>query len=67
MAAPVPHGLPLSTPQGATGTDQRFETEKRTVWDEDTRTYQERVFVYEVSWIAELGAWRRFLRSYRKA
>lgn len=48
------------------GTDQHFETEKRQVWDENTRTYQECEFVYEVSWIPELGVWRRFLRSYRK-
>lgn len=48
------------------GTDQRFETEKRTVWDESTRTYQEHEFVYEVSWVPELGVWRRFLKTHRK-
>ena len=66
MAAIVPHGLPLSAPPSV-GTDQRLETEKRMVWDENTCTYQEREFVYEVSWIAELGVWRRFLRTHRKA
>lgn len=64
--ASAPHGAPLPASPGSMGTNQHFETEKRQVWDEDTHTYQEREFVYEVSWIAELGVWRRFLRSYRK-
>jgi len=66
MAATVPHGLPLLVPANSMGTDQRLETEKRTVWDESTRTYQEHEFVYEVSWVPELGVWRRFLKTHRK-
>ena len=62
-----PHGAALPVPAAPLGTDARLETERRQVWDETTRTYELREFVYEVSWIAELGVWRRFLRAYRKA
>jgi len=65
MRTPEPHATPL-VPSSSLGTDQYFETEKRTVWDEGTHTYQEHEFVYEVSWLAELGVWRRFLRTHRK-
>lgn len=67
MRSTDPHGSPLPAPSSPMGTDQHFETEQRSVWDEQTRTYEVREFVYEVSWIAELGVWRRFLRAYRKA
>jgi hypothetical protein len=62
-----PHAKALPVPAAPLGTDARLETEKRTVWVEHTRTYEVREFVYEVSWIAELGVWRRFLRAHRKA
>lgn len=67
MRTEDPHGTPLPVPTAPFGTDQHFETERRTVWDEGSHTYEEREFVYEVSWISELGVWRRFLRAYRKA
>lgn len=67
MRSVNPHGAALPVPAAPLGTDARFETEKRTVWVEATRSYEVREFVYEVSWIAELGVWRRFLRAYRKA
>lgn len=67
MAATGPHGLPLPIPSGSMGTDQHIETEKRTEWNEDTHSYETREFVYEVSWVPELAAWRRFLRARRKA
>jgi len=44
----------------------RWEIENRFVWNEHERANEERELVYEISWIAELGAWRRFLRSQRK-
>ncbi len=47
--------------------DARWETENLIVWNEQQHTSEERELVYEISWIAELGAWRRFLRSQRKA
>jgi hypothetical protein len=43
----------------------RVETEKRFSWNEQERVNEEQELVYEVSWICELGAWRRFLRSCR--
>ena len=49
------------------GVDVRWETENRTVWNEQEHASEERELVYEISWIAELGVWRRFLRSQRKA
>ena len=66
MRNPSPHATPLPVPTGSLGTDARFETEKRQVWDEAKRAYEVHEFVYEVSFIEELGVWRRFLRTHRK-
>ncbi len=46
--------------------EARWETQNRTVWNELEHASEERELVYEISWIAELGIWRRFLRSNRK-
>lgn len=46
--------------------DTRWETENRVVWNERQHRNEERELVYEVSWIAELGLWRRFLSSQRE-
>jgi hypothetical protein len=48
------------------GSDDYWETQNRTVWNELQHASEERELVYEISWIAELGVWRRFLRSQRK-
>lgn len=48
------------------GIDVHWETQVRTVWNADECTAEEYELVYEVSWISELGAWRRFLCSQRK-
>lgn len=48
------------------GSDTRWQTEYRTVWNERQRTSEERELVYDINWIAELGVWRRFLWSQRK-
>jgi len=48
------------------GVEVHWKTEIRTVWNPQQYTSEERELVYEVSWIEELGAWRRFLRSQRK-
>jgi len=42
-----------------------WETENRMVWNQQQHTSEEHEFVYEISWITELGVWRRFLRSQR--
>ena len=31
------------------------------MWNDERRTNEEHIFVYEVSWIPELGVWRWFL------
>ena len=48
------------------GSDDHWETQNRTAWNELQHASEERELVYEISWIAELGVWRRFLRSQRK-
>ncbi len=55
----------LSVPAFAFGVDARWETQNRTVWNEKEHKVEVHELVYEISWIAELGAWRRFLRSQR--
>jgi hypothetical protein len=56
----------LSLPKFPVGIAARWETQSRKVWNERRRTSEEHELVYEISWIEELGAWRRFLRSQRK-
>jgi len=48
------------------GNDVHWETQVSTAWNASERTVEEFELVYEVSWIPELGVWRRFLRSQRK-
>jgi hypothetical protein len=57
----------LSDPAFHLGVEARWETQTRTVWNEQEQASEERELVYEISWIAELGVWRRFLRSQQKA
>jgi hypothetical protein len=57
-ALPVP-GFPA-------GVDVHWETQRRIVWNEREHTSEEREVIYEISWIAERGLWRSFLRSQRK-
>jgi hypothetical protein len=46
--------------------DKYWETQLRSVWNELECAAEEQELVYEVTWISELGAWRRFLKSRRK-
>jgi hypothetical protein len=55
-----------SVPRFPAGVDVHWETQRRMVWNERERTSEEFELVYEISWIAELGLWRSFLRSQRK-
>lgn len=43
-----------------------WETQRQVVWNELEHTREEHEFVYEISWIEELGLWRSFLRSHHK-
>jgi len=58
VASPVP-AFPAAV-------EARWETQNRTVWNELEHASEERELVYAIRWIAELGIWRRFLRSNRK-
>jgi hypothetical protein len=52
-----------SVPRFPAGVDVHWETQRRMVWNEREHTSEEFELVYEISWIAELGLWRSFLRS----
>ena len=56
------HPVPVFPP----GVDVHWEMQRRMVWNAKQHTSEERELVYEISWIAELGVWRSFLRSQRK-
>jgi hypothetical protein len=56
--------LPISTFPEAV--DVHWETQRGVVWNEREQTSEEHEFVYEISWIEELGLWRSFLRSHHK-
>jgi hypothetical protein len=45
--------------------DVHWETTNLLVWNAEGTSEQQEL-VYEVSWIKELGMWRRFLTSQRK-
>jgi hypothetical protein len=48
------------------GVDVHWETENRMAWNEHQNTRKERELAYQVSWIRDLGVWRRFLGSQEK-
>ena len=56
--------LPIS--DFPSGVDVHWETQRRVVWNEKEHTPEQQELVYEISWIKELGMWRRFLTSQRK-
>lgn len=64
MSAVAIHTAGLS--EFPAGSDVRWETERRMVWNQNQYRSEERELVYEVSWVAEIGVWRRFLRSQHK-
>jgi hypothetical protein len=57
--------LTALVPTVTQGTDAHCETDIRVVWNEENQTNEVHEFVYEVSWVPELLAWRRFLRTHR--
>jgi len=66
MSVVANYAAALSVPPFPAGVDGHWETESRMVWNEQQHTSEKRDLVYEISWIAELGVWRRLLRSQRK-
>ena len=65
MSAALTHAVALVVPESP-AVDARWETEHRTVWNQQQHVSEERELVYEITWIAELGSWRRFLRFQRR-
>lgn len=55
--------IPAAFPAGL---DVRWETDSWVMWNEQERAAEKQELIYEVSWIREIGTWRRFLRSRRK-
>jgi hypothetical protein len=55
-------GTPTAFPAGL---DVHWET-SWVMWNEQERAAEKQELIYEVSWIREIGTWRRFLRSRRK-
>jgi hypothetical protein len=66
MQTAATHAKALSA-QASLGVDARYQIENRTIWNDKERRQEEHELVYEVSWVPELGVWRRFLRTHRKA
>jgi hypothetical protein len=62
---PLWHAQALPFAVFSAGIDAHWETKIRTVWNARECTAEDHELVYEVSWMSELGAWRRFLRSQR--
>jgi hypothetical protein len=60
------HAAAAPTAMFPPGLDMHWETETRVVWNQQERADEEQELIYEVSWIPEIGVWRRFLRSRRK-
>jgi hypothetical protein len=48
------------------GLEVHWETENRLIWNERERLSEKQELIYEVSWICELGVWRRFLMARHK-
>lgn len=66
MSATIIQAEALPEANFPSGVDTHWETVNRTMWNERERVREERELVYEISWIAELGVWRSFLRSQRR-
>jgi hypothetical protein len=66
MSTGATHAEALATAAFPPGLDAYWETVNQTVWNERENTSEKCELVYEISWISELGTWRRFLRSQRK-
>jgi hypothetical protein len=56
----------LPVPGFPEGVHMHWETQRCVVWNDREHASEEHELVYEISWVAELGLWRRFLRSQRK-
>jgi hypothetical protein len=60
MRTAYTHATTLPVPTLPVGIDPHYETEHRLVWNDERSTNEEHIFVYEISWIPELGVCRWF-------
>jgi len=60
MRAAYTHARAFPVPMPPAGTDPHCETAHRLVWNDERRTNEDHMFVYEVGWIPELGVSRCF-------
>ena len=67
MREATSHIPDLPLPIFPAGVETRWETASCVIWNERERITEEQELIYEVAWIPQLGMWRRFLRSRRKA
>jgi len=66
MSAVAANSAVLPVPGFPERVEVHWETQRRNVWNARVHKSEERELVYEISWIAELGLWRSFLRSQRE-
>jgi len=66
MSAAISNHAILAEPVFPAGVDAHLETQRHSVWNKQEHTSEEHQFVYEISWIEQLGLWRTFLRSHHK-
>ena len=60
------HGTAACIAPFSERTDVHWETTNLPIWNAREGAAEPQELVYEVSWIKELGMWRRFLTSRRK-
>lgn len=65
MSATVTEMNNLTAASFPKGADTHWITEIRVLWNEEHHKAEKCELVYEVSWVSEVNAWRRFLRSQR--
>ena len=66
MSAVGTHARALFVPTFLAAVDTHWETETCLLWNQHEDANEEHELVDEISWIPELGAWKRFLKSQRK-
>ena len=66
MSAATTDAKAVFVPAFPTAVGTHWETVTCMVWNQHEHASEEREFVYEISWIPELGTWRRFLQSQQK-
>jgi hypothetical protein len=66
MSVSATHAQALPPTNSFAEIESHWETEILKVWNAKLFIAEECELVYEVSWIPELGFWRRFLRFQRK-